>query len=386
VINVLATYSDRSGCGDYRVRFPVAAVNAAEELDIYAEAVDHFDGDATFADGRYNIRSVFLPSGVSVVSVQRPMAAAMAGALRWLKERRPDVGLVVELDDDLGALPVANEAHGQLRDNPLENPKWFAQALACADVLTVSSPELARLYSRPGRPTFIVRNGVPGSMLSHPARSISRSMRNGGSSVVGDRIIGWAGNVGTHPGDLEVTCGALADFVGSPFPPNRTVRFRNVGPRDGVAKGLGLAEEDVEASGWLSPELYRVALGELDIGIVPLADNRFNRCKSALKALEMAAAGVPVIASRLPEFEALQLSGMPIWLADARRRHWCGALHRALALTDGELREMAQASREYVRRFATVEVRAPEWANAWRTAAQIARSRTNAGRRTESVR
>ena len=341
---------------------------------------------ATFQDGRYTIRQVFIPSGVQVVSVQRPMHAAMAGTLRWLKERRPDIGLVVELDDDLAALPTRNVAHAAIKNNPLEDPGWFRMAIQCADVLTVSTPELARLYSAMNRPTFVIRNGVPSSMLDNPARTINRKMRNGGAGTLGDRLIGWAGSVGTHPGDLQVTSGALPQFIRNGERGGRTVRFRNVGPREGVAAGLGLSESDIEASGWLKPHLYRVALSELDIGIVPLEDTRFNRCKSALKALEMGAAGVPVIASRLPEFEHLQMSGMPIWLADARRKHWSAAMRQALALTDGELREMAQGTREYVRRFATVDCRSMEWANAWKTAAQIARSRVQTGRRTEAVR
>jgi glycosyltransferase involved in cell wall biosynthesis len=384
VIHVIASVADRSGCGDYRVRLPAEAVNARPDLGVYVDTTDRFDCDATFTDNRYHIRQVFLPSTVSVVSVQRPMHAAMAGTLRWLKERRPDIGLVVELDDDLAAVPTRNPAYAALQ-TPVENLTWLRMALSCADVITVSTPELARLYSGTNRPTFVVRNGVPAAMLEHPARNTSRKMRNGGAETKGDRIVGWAGWTATHPGDLAVTSGALSEVIGT-GDGGRHVRFRNVGPREGVAEGLGLREEDVEASGSLPLDLYRVALGELDIGIVPLADTRFNRCKSALKALEMAAAGVPVIASRLPEFEALQLSGMPVWLADARRKHWTGALRQALALSDGELRQMALGAREYVRRFATVDVRAPEWANAWKTAAQIARSRVQTGRRTESVR
>lgn len=376
MIKVMASYADQSGCGDYRVRFPAAAVNASD-LGVSVQTVGSFNCDATFQDNRYHIRHVAIPGDVSVVSVQRPMSAAMAGLVAWLKARRPDIGVVVELDDDLLALNANHMSFAGLQAsaNAAENIQWLRKTVALADVVTVSTPELAKTYGGPMRPAFIIRNGVPAAMLKQPSRTIDRRGRGANSGIhVGDRIIGWAGAVGTHPGDLDVTSGALADIIGD-GPRAASVVFRNVGPKDGVAKGLGLDEEQVEASGWLSPELYRLALGELDIGIVPLADNKFNRSKSALKALEMGAVGVPVVASSLPEFEELSKTGMPIWLAKDRRRHWSGALNRALSMSDGELRELGQSTREYVRRNATVEIRAKKWADAWKTAAQIARTR-----------
>lgn len=381
MIKVLATYADNAGCGDYRVRLPAAAVNAkAGEHGVTVTTADHFEADATFVNGKYVIRHVALPKDTEVVAVQRPVHAAMAGVLAWLKSQRPDVGIVVELDDDLLAVPTSNIAYSRInrKSNALENSDWLRMAMRHADVLTVSTPELARRYGH-GVPTFVVRNGVPAAMLGLPSRAIGRKRT---SDQHGDRVIGWAGYSGTHGGDLEVTSGALAEFI-NPMG-ERSVTFRNIGPKDGVAKALDVADDQVEASGWLPIDMYRVAMSELDIGIVPLADTRFNRCKSNLKALEMAAAGSLVIASALPEFEDLQRSGMPILLARDRRKHWSGALTRALSMTDGELREFAQSGREYIKRYATVDARAYEWANAWKTAAQIARSRTQTARRAET--
>lgn len=379
-LRVLATYADHGGCGEYRVKLPATVVNANNDLDIHVEVADHFDCEAFFKDNCYHIRYVSLPRGTEVVSVQRPTHAAMAGALQWLHTQRPDVGLVVELDDDLLNVPTSNVAHAglQRRNNVLENTEWLRRSLRMADVITVSTPGLARVYG--GHvPTFTVRNGVPAWMLDVPSRTITRERRT--ATRHSDRTIGWSGYVGTHGGDLDVTSGALAQVIGT-FD-RRTVSFRTVGPREGVAAALGLADDQVEASGWLSVDMYRVALAEFDIGIVPLQDNRFNRCKSTLKALEMSALGVPVVASALPEFQELQKSGLPIWLARDRLRHWLGALNQPLKMSDGELQEIAQSCREFVRRYATAEVRAPEWAVAWRTAAQIAHSRVQHPRRVE---
>lgn len=369
MINVLALHADRSGCGQYRVLLPAESVNSrSDELNMRVTTNDHLGADATFENNVYQIRRVDVPAGVKVVSFQRPIQAAMAGAIAWLKTRRPDIGIVVELDDDLLNVPVSNTAYSQIQPkyNPTENTKWLRDAIRNCDVLTVSTSELARRYSNPKYRTCVVRNGVPASMLDIPARTLTRDRESN------DRIVGWAGYVGTHPGDLQVTSGALADIVGADRTGGRTVSFRNIGPGDGVAAALGLQSRDVEASGWLEPDLYRAALGELDVGIVPLEDNVFNRSKSALKALEFAAAGVPVIASNLPEFVELQKAGMPLWLVKNRRREWHSALQHVLSLDDDELADLGASHREFVRRNATVDHRAEDWARAWRAAARIA--------------
>jgi hypothetical protein len=43
-----------------------------------------------------------------------------------------------------------------------------------------------------------------------------------------------------------------------------------------------------------------------DIGVVPLSNVPFNHAKSWIKGIEYAAAGVPFIASRLPEYQELK--------------------------------------------------------------------------------
>jgi glycosyltransferase involved in cell wall biosynthesis len=347
---------------------------------VKVRTADYLDADAVYDGPRMRIRRVDLPYGVQVVTFQRPMRAGLVGAMKWLKERRPDVGLVVELDDDLMSLPAQHEAFGALnpRISPAENTAWLRQALTMADVVTVSTPELGKRYGGT-RPTFVVRNGVPEKMTAQcPSRAMTDGVRDR------ERIVGWAGYTGTHPGDLEVTSGAVATLL------NRSsgrVRFRNIGPRDGVEKALQLppgTESLVEASGWLEPRMYRLALASLDVGIVPLQDTAFNQAKSTLKALEFAAAGVPVIASELPEFVTLRNAGLPLYLAKARRKDWSAALNRLLSLSDDDLRQLAHAHRQWVLGHATVDHRAPEWAHAWRYAASVAQRRINGAFRVAS--
>lgn len=371
-VNVLALYADRSGCGDYRVRLPAKAVNERfDQFDVRVEVSDHFDGDAVLTPDGIRIRRIDIPDGVDVVSIQRPLKAQLAGAVMWLRNHRPDLGIAVDLDDDLANVPVSNSAYLGVhpKTSPEENYRWLRQGIALADVFTCSTPEIARIYGYDQSRTFVIRNAVPSAMLEHPSRAMSRTKKFPDD----DRVVGWAGSVATHVGDLETTSGALGDVVGADVTDGRRVSFRNIGPPEGLAQALGLQERDVEASGWLTPDMYRVALGEIDVGIVPLADTRFNRAKSYLKAIEFAAAGVPVIASKTPEHEFLRDQGMPLWLVKPRRREWVRALRAILSYDNEELHEVAAQHRENVRRHHTIESRAEQWAYAWRQAAKIAR-------------
>lgn len=375
MINVLTLYADLSGCGDYRVRFPAKAVNArSDELGVRVEVADHLPADAVAEGTRYRIRRVDVPPHVDVVSFQRPTRAVMYGAIMWLRRHRPDVAVVVELDDDLAAIPYGNQAYRAIHpsQNLRENTHWLVRSIYNAHALTVSTPTLAGIYGTGAVPTFVIRNAVPSDMLYQPSRAIDRHERENDH----DRVVGWAGSISTHPGDLDVMNGALADVVGVDRTDGRRVTFRNVGPRDGLSDALSLRDDDIEATGWVKPWTYRVGLSELDVGVVPLADNRFNRGKSALKVLEMAAAGVPVVASANPEHKALQRDGMPLWLVKNRRRDWVRAVRSLLDLDCDELRDLALAQRDAVRQKHTIDVRAEDWATAWKTAAKMSSRRT----------
>jgi hypothetical protein len=363
-------FADRAGCGEYLVLGPARAVNARPELGVRCTTADHLPADATETVNGYSIRSITPPRDVDVIVFQRPMRAAMIGAMKWLAQRRPDIALVVEIDDDLLAIPTSNSAFMRLQPkvNHNENIGWLREALHLADMITVSTPELKSRYGM-RTPAVAVRNAIPRSVLSQPARTLSRG-RKVAADADENRVIGWAGWTGTHAADPLVTSGALADVVGVPRDDDRTISFRNIGPGDGVAGAFGLESELAGATGWLPLDLYRAGMGQLDVGIVPLEDTRFNRSKSFLKAIEFAAAAVPVVVSDTPEHRYLRDNGMPLMLA-TRRREWVKALRSLVDLDDEGLRDLAVAHRENVRLYHTIEGRVEDWTSAWKRAADL---------------
>jgi hypothetical protein len=354
--HVLALAAFRNRHTDYRVTMPVHAVSQrATELGVNVETTDAIGGDivpSLATDTLPRVNHIYLPADIDVLVLPQPWNAFTISAIVWLRTNMPKLGIVIDITH-------------QPQDVELE--RLTRRAAALADVVTCSTPVLTNTYTYDERRTFTVRDAMPASMLANPARALSRKVKH--VELNKDRIVGWCGDAAQQASDLDVMQGALQEVVGADRTDGRRVRLRAIGPRSGLVEALALDPRDVETSGWLSPPLHRVALGELDTGLVPCAD----RARSSVRVLEYAAAGVPVIASKTPEHEELQRSGMPLWLVRGKRREWVRALRSVLDLDDGELRDLANAHRENVRQRHTVEKRAAEWAHAWKTAARVAR-------------
>ncbi len=83
---------------------------------------------------------------------------------------------------------------------------------------------------------------------------------------------------------------------------------------------------------------------DFDIGLAPLADTPFNRCKSHIKALEYMSLGIPVIASDEPAYRGMVVDGVTGFLVssdDEWRERLAELIH------DEALREkMGEAGRE----------------------------------------
>jgi glycosyltransferase involved in cell wall biosynthesis len=285
------------------------------------------------------VERMVAPVDADVVVFQRP---PHRDTISFIEQyQRMGVAVVVDVDDDLRAVHPQNAAyplHAGLV-HPDVHAKFTARCCALADLVTVSTPALAERYGAHGR-VAVLPNAVPAAILDYPSLSDGHT-------------IGWAGRVATHPGDLEVTRGGVGEALDD-------WRFEVIGEAAGVREALGLPGEPDETPWIESVEDYHLALGRLTVGIVPLGNTAFNAAKSWLKGLEMAARGVPFVASPRVEYSAL---GLGILAAD-RSRNWRSAVRQLIA--DESLRyEMAEQGREVVRSRHLYETRGPDWTEAW---------------------
>lgn len=336
--------ADEGGCGFYRLTWAARAlIDQGADIDLRLPGDGSgLDGLFVTQDGIERLVALQTAPEVDVVVLQRPLAAWRADLVPLLQQA--GVRVVVELDDDFEAIHPRNVSwrNTHPKHSPGLNREHLMRACRQADLVTVTTPALARRYGRHGR-CVVIPNHVPARYLD-----ITAGPHDG-------LVVGWTGSLATHPTDLQVTRGAVGRMIAE-----TGARCAVVGTGVGVRDALDL-HADPAATGWVSLDEYPVAMAQADVGVVPLADIAFNHGKSWLKMLEYAALGVPVIAS--PTSDNVRLHALGVGLLAEKPKHWAAHLRRLLA--DADLRaEMSFAGRA-VARTLTIEGNADRWWDAW---------------------
>lgn len=264
----------------------------------------------------------------------------------WTAEGRR---VVIDMDDDFDAIPPGHALHGKVNTEGLHRACKAASAVVCA------TPALEKRYGY-GHGT-VVRNMIPESYLS-----ITRKVDDDPETARVERPawVGWYGALGAHPHDLDVTGGAIGPvlrehgaelaFAGPPGDATAVGRKLGTGPTNAI-----------HVLGTYSLDGLMRAVAEFTVGLVPLELSEFNAAKSWLKGLEMAAVGVPVIASPTPEY-------VRAWEQDGCRLAtdplaW-GACLRTLLRSPGYRAEHAARGRGWAEDW-TFERNAEAWSTAW---------------------
>lgn len=332
--------ADHKGCGHYRLIYPARAL-----IDQGADVVIDTVGPKVLWQGPHQgepgedhvAHGLAEPYPADVVVLQRP-------GRRWWADLIPHfhaqgTRVVVDVDDLFDQIPRRNMARAAYQQE-VNSHRWIAKACQMADLVTCTTPALLKRYGY-GHGT-VLPNLVPESMLRVAAEKRIKT-------------IGWSGFTETHPGDLRETGGAVQSVLAT-----SDWSCHIVGSGFGVRSELGLAK-DPTTTGPLEFEAYASAVAQLEIGIVPLVDTPFNQAKSALKASEMAALGVPVVMSPTPD--NLRLNALGVGLVAGSRSQWRRQLNRLV--TDDKWRSWVSERGRSVMAGQTYELHADKWADAW---------------------
>lgn len=111
------------------------------------------------------------------------------------------------------------------------------------------------------------------------------------------------------------------------------------------------------------PNVY----ANFDIGIVPLNDIPFNRAKSFIKGLEYAAAGIPFVASNLPEYKYLADAG--VGRVASLREEWEHHLDSFMNVAKRE--EESRKARVVVSKKFSIKQTAPQWIEVFNKIAEL---------------
>lgn len=273
-----------------------------------------------------------------------------APTLTWqdLASRPNAPKLVFEVDDDLFNIDPTNRHAHWFFGNP-EIQKNLRENIAVADAVTVTTEPLADVIRKINPNVFIINNALPNWMFGTNQFEPSIEKPD-------DRFVaGWAGSM-THSMDFKFAERGLRTF----FQQNPEAVFHTIGAD--YAYQLKLSHPAQKRyTGWMPGVESLLRFNPFDVGLAPLRPHKFNQSKSAIKAMEYGAKGIPVLASAAYPYEQYVLDGTTGYLV--RRDHEWNKFLRVF-LNDVDLRiAMGKAGRNQAMKN-TIKTRAEEWEKA----------------------
>lgn len=218
-----------------------------------------------------------------------------------------------------------------------------------ADLVTCTTPQLKEVFGQFNKNTVVIPNFI--NLDIYPA----------GKMMPNEKVrIGWQGGV-SHFEDLEM----LLPII-SKVSRQRDIDFLYFGDYR-----LGKMFEQVEGyrhEQWVPIDVYpyKLKLMNFDIGLAPLIDNPFNRCKSAIKYFEYAAVGVPTIASNIPPYSDV-ITNMVDGILVSSEDEWKEAIR--MLIDNPKLRQkLAKNAYENVRENYSLDKNAHLWLKAYEKA------------------
>lgn len=342
--------ADVYGCGYYRLIWAALQLQKeGHDVELCLPS-DRKDFTADINTETDDIIKVAVPPDADVIVMQRVTHKYLAKAIPVM--RAQGVAVVIDIDDDLSALPPAHPGYASMHPKNTGDHGWHwtQYAMDHATLVTASTPALIKKYAHHGRGQ-VLRNCVPESYLSIPHYD--------------SPDIGWGGALASHSNDVPVLGTSIGRLM------NEGATFTVVGKPEGIKKALNLPFEPLGPEGGdVAMEQWPYEIGELGIGVAPLAwTTQFNRSKSWLKPLEYAAVGVPCVMS--PGLEYLQINKVGVGLIAEKPKDWYRKL-RELRTNQAMRTELAEQGREAVRPM-TYENLSWLWYEAWMDAIKIQR-------------
>jgi hypothetical protein len=166
----------------------------------------------------------------------------------------------------------------------------------------------------------------------------------------------------THDGDFALVERAL-DQVKTVFAEHVAIDLIGISTRGDLPAWANRPSVPPNASASYPGFVNWITQQHWDIGIAPLADTPFNRSKSAIKTLDYAAIGLPVLASDRLVYRGSLADGPGGWLVPDGEAAWFVAISR-LIRSAALRRQLADGARTGLARF-TLAAQAAERRAAW---------------------
>jgi hypothetical protein len=237
-----------------------------------------------------------IPKDADVVVFQRTTHRGIPSLMDWCTAH--GIATVLDIDDDLSSIHPTNPAAAAMHLKYLSGGKpdrreslkdvshsWRHFETACkhATIVQCATPELAKLYGR-WRPARVVRNYINNSYFI--------------DSHVDSDIIGWPASLHSHPNDPQAMGTVMRDLIVD------GAQFVAMSDPERLPEAFGV-RSPIKTISHTPLDQWPKVIADIGIGIIPLANSKFNRSKSWLKGLELCAVGVPWVASPRAEYQEL---------------------------------------------------------------------------------
>jgi GT2 family glycosyltransferase/glycosyltransferase involved in cell wall biosynthesis len=320
-----------SPCTYIRTLLPLAHPQAGEGIDITLATADEALG--LTAD---------------LIVTQRYAVPDPRAAKSLIAHVRESGGkLLFDLDDDLLNLPLEHSEINRLAPKALV----VETLVRGADGVQVSTSELASRLAQVARPgaLVIVPNGLDERLWS---TAPPPEHAEGGPSFAAAGVTGRVTRIlymgtATHGADLGLILPALGRLKAT-FAEQISIELVGIVGAVDLPPFVKRAEVPHRAGlsypafvAWLTAQQSQRPWA---IGIAPLADNDFNRCKSSIKLLDYGALGLATVASDMPAYQAADGTALPGTLLAADEAAWFHALSKLIRQPARRL-ELAKAGR-----------------------------------------
>jgi hypothetical protein len=278
--------------------------------------------------------------------VQRTALPSIA-AVDALVARLGQIGaaLIADVDDAFTLIGPDHPEHGLYR--PLNAA--LDRLIAAAAETWFSTAELAEAYAGPAPRGVIVANALD-PRLWRDWRRVRQP------PFAGERVRMLYMGTHTHGQDFALVRPAL-DRLHAERGDAFDLTLIGIDPDVAPAPWLHRSAPPAEAVGYPRFVRWLRAQGPFDLGLAPLADNPFNRCKSDIKALDYAALGLLPLVSDGPAYRADPALGRDMRFAAADG--WLDALRGVLDDRQDAARR-AEAVERHVWQARTVSGIAPD--------------------------
>lgn len=338
-MKVLYVLADQGACAFVRAALPASYLKRANLAEVRTVGVTK----ATVKDGKDNL------DWADVIVYCRQIIPTVFEGLEYAKGKGKVT--VFDLDDNLSRLHWSSPFYKIWRTPQVKES--LGKFLRAVDCITVSTENLREFYSQFNRCT----------MLPNCVDPEAFAMFNHIPPQNGELRIGWMGS-STHLFDVKEMMAAVVDFIVK-HPEATFVTYGWDGRfQHGMKKEIKNCFEDIpmgriEICDPSPFTKFYQELGKLKmhIGLAPLASQRFNEAKSALKWFDYSMAGAATIASDFGPFKAIEhkVSG----LLAHNYKTWTECLEK---LADTEYREnMIKRARYTILSQFSMNKRVHEW-------------------------